>query len=90
MLHQMSVWDGVVALALVLPNSSEIGFQLQPPGIHPPPPLTPSQESISSRFAIVLSILSCFRVATQNRLKIDSKTTEKRLEIGSLRGGQWW
>ena len=29
-------------------------------------------------------------VATRKRLKIDSKTIEKRLEIDSLGGGRWW
>ena len=54
----------------------------------PPPATPPLRESISSRFYVVFgSILSRFQVATVNRLKIDSKTTEKRLEIDSLRGG---
>ena len=51
----------------------------------------PPRESILSRFSIVFeSILSRFRVATQNRFEIP---IEKRLEIDSgspWEGGQWW
>ena len=52
------------------------------PGIHPPPPPTPPRsKSISSRFSVV------FESVPQNRLKSDSKMTEKRHEIDSLGGG---
>ena len=55
----------------------------------------PHRESISSAFSVVLEwTLSRLRVATWNRLKIGSKTTEKPLEIDSLWGGGslvgWW
>ena len=38
-------------------------------------------------FAMALVFSPLIRVATRNRLKNDSKTTEERLEIDSLRGG---
>ena len=46
----------------------------------------PPKESISSRFSVIFESIS-FSVATRKRPKIDSKMTEKRLEIDSLGGG---
>ena len=69
---------------------SEMVFQLQPTPRDSSPTTTDPfpRESISSRFSVIFkSILSRFRVAIRNRLKIDSKTTEKRLEIDSLGEG---
>ena len=59
-----------------------------PPEIHPPPPPTPLP---GSRFRVVFrSFSSRSRVAIRNRLKVDSKTTEKRLEMDSWERGRWW
>ena len=64
-------------------RGSEIVFQLQPTPRESCPTTTdpPPRESISSRS------FGRFRVVFESRLKIDSKTTEERLEIDSLGGG---
>ena len=69
-------------------KGSDLGFQLNiPPPTHPPTTDPPPPSNFESFFGRFESILSRFLAATCNRLRIDSKTTEKRVEIDSRGGG---